>query len=335
MAAIQLNHWHNPSPAEMAESHHTFLAQLAGPTVIHLEGEDKTRTRVIVTLLHGNEPSGFKAIHRLLKQSVQPKVNVKFIIASVVAAKTSPIFTHRMLPGIRDLNRCFMAPYDDLQGQLAKSIKELILEYQPEALLDIHNTSGSGPAFSVAITECTQTLSLASYFTHRLIVTDLRLGSLMEVDFGCPVATIECGGAQDEEADINALNGISTFIQQPKLFEIQQEIELLKQPRRLLINSRSSISYGEKENLTTDITICQDVEQHNFGVTTPDQVLGYMADDGLKHFTLGQSIQDTTVEDFFVVKDGQLRCKHPLKLFMVTTRADIAKSDCLFYFVPA
>ncbi len=337
MAAIQLNHWHNPIPSEVADSHHTFLAQLAGPTVIHITGVDESRTRIIVTLLHGNEPSGLKAIHRLVKQGIKPQTNVKFIIASVTAATTLPLFTHRMLPGKRDLNRCFKAPFDDLQGQLAKSIKTLIIEYQPESVLDIHNTSGSGPAFAVATTECDQTLSLASYFTHRLIVTDIRLGSLMEVDFenSCPVVTIECGGAQDDEADVNALNGILKFIQQVNLFEIQQEIELLKQPRRLQIKSNSSISYGEAQNPATDITICQNVEQHNFGITTPEQILGYMSDNGLAHFDLGQPTPEKEVDDFFMVENGQLRCKQPLKLFMVTTRADIAKSDCLFYFVSA
>lgn len=333
VSAIQLNHWYQPEPEQVQESFQAFFASLSGATVIHVNGEDATRTRVIVTLLHGNEPSGLKAIHQLLKQEMTPKTNVKFIIASVVAAKTEPVFTHRMLPGKRDLNRCFIPPYDDLQGQLAKSIQELITEYQPEAVLDIHNTSGSGPAFSVAITECEKTLALASYFTHRIIVTDIRLGSLMEVDFGCPVVTIECGGVQDREADVTALDGMMKFLHQDSLFEIQQDMALLKHPRRLQIRPESSIGYGERLNPELDITICQDVERHNFGVTQPGDVLGYLSLDGLRHFCLDSSETGKSVEDYFAIQNGQLKCKQPLRLFMVTTRADIAKSDCLFYFV--
>ena len=335
MSAIRLNHWYNPAPEEVMETHYQFLSHLSGPTVIHIEGEDATRTRVIVTLLHGNEPSGLNAIHQLLKQGIKPKTNLKLIIASVVAAKTEPVFTHRMLPGRRDLNRCFKPPYEDLQGKLAGTLREMIAEYQPEAVLDVHNTSGSGPAFAVAITECERTLALASYFTHRIIVTDIRLGSLMEVDFGCPVVTIECGGSQDADSDVIALTGIQAFIGQDELFQVQQDVELLKHPRRLQIKPQSTISYGETLNPSTSITICQNVEKHNFGITLPEQVLGYLPEDGLNHFELDETSSEYSVSDFFEIRGGQLFCKQPLRLFMVTTRADIAKSDCLFYFVKA
>ena len=40
-----------------------FLRQLDGLTVFDIKGKDSSRTRVLTTLIHGNEPSGFIASH--------------------------------------------------------------------------------------------------------------------------------------------------------------------------------------------------------------------------------------------------------------------------------
>ena len=98
----------NPLATELGNHVEAFLAWMGGPTCFLLEGDDPTRTRALVTLLHGNEPSGVMALFRWLKSGQQPAVNVVCIVASVAAALEPPLFSHRMLPRARDLNRCFM-----------------------------------------------------------------------------------------------------------------------------------------------------------------------------------------------------------------------------------
>ena len=193
MSSIKLSHLYNPSQDDIGQNSFEFLSLFGGPTVIHIDGKDNSRCRVVVTLLHGNEPSGVKAIHTLIQQSILPATSLKMIIVSVIAARYDPVFSHRMLPGQRDLNRCFSDSVFDLQGQLAQAIVEKINEYQPEAVIDLHNTSGSGPAFSVSVKDLPEHIALASHFTRRLIHTDIRLGSIMEQNFGCPIVTIEAG----------------------------------------------------------------------------------------------------------------------------------------------
>ena len=107
MSSIKLTHLHNPSIDDLGRNCFNFLSHLGGPSVIHIDGKDNSRCRVVVTLLHGNEPSGLKAIHTLIQQDFLPITSLKIIIASVVAARTEPAFSNRMLPGQRDLNRCF------------------------------------------------------------------------------------------------------------------------------------------------------------------------------------------------------------------------------------
>jgi len=52
----------NPLATGIGNSLEDFLQRLDGPACIFLDGEDETRTRALVTLLHGNEPSGAKAV---------------------------------------------------------------------------------------------------------------------------------------------------------------------------------------------------------------------------------------------------------------------------------
>lgn len=333
MSGIKLTHLHNPSIDDLGQNGFEFLSRLGGPSVIHIDGKDNSRCRVMVTLLHGNEPSGLKATHTLIQQGILPSTSLKIIIASVVAARTEPLFSHRMLPGQRDLNRCFADSVFDLQGQLAKAIAEQIHEFSPEAVIDLHNTSGSGPAFCVSIKDQPEHVALASHFTRRVIQTDIRLGSIMEQDFACPIVTVEAGGAQDLDADRNALRGLKSFVTAHNVFERKRNMEILRQPRRLEINSEATICFGDSPDASRHITIFQDVEKLNFGVTQPSHVLGWVNGKGLDHFHLDD--KDQEVSTFFRLERGQLLTNCALKLFMVTTRAEIAKSDCLFYFIKA
>ena len=181
----------NPPAADMGSNVEAFLEDLGGPTCFFLEGEDSTRTRALVTLLHGNEPSGAIALFRWLQSCQRPAVNVVCIVASVAAALEPPLFSHRMLPRARDLNRCFRPPFDDAQGALAEEILEILHMHHPEAVVDMHNTSGSGPSFGVCTHMDRQHDALVSLFTQRLIVSDLGLGALMEIsEHSYPTVTV-------------------------------------------------------------------------------------------------------------------------------------------------
>ncbi|MEO0444340.1 MAG: succinylglutamate desuccinylase, partial [Pseudomonadota bacterium] len=141
---------HNPEATVVGDNVEQFLRWLAGPSCIVLGGQDNSRCRAVVTLLHGNEPSGSMALFKWLKEKHQAHTKTIFIIVSVETALTPPLFHYRTLPDQLDINRCFRPPFDSKQGQLAKAILEVLDHYSPEALIDIHNTSGSGPAFGVA-----------------------------------------------------------------------------------------------------------------------------------------------------------------------------------------
>jgi len=201
--AIQI--LHNPAPETIPTDFLDFLRQLGAPTLIRIDGADRSRCRAMATLLHGNEPSGARALHRWLLDPRQPRVDQICLVAAVRTALHEEPFKHRFMPGERDLNRCFRAPFDDAPGRIAGEFLHLLQRYQPECLVDIHNTSGMSPAFGVAAHENAVHEALVSRFCQRLVITDLNLGALMEISGApCPAVTVECGGARDPQSDLLA-----------------------------------------------------------------------------------------------------------------------------------
>jgi len=335
---FELNSFIDPDPQKIGEDVYHFLEYLNGPSKIFLTGEDTARTRGFVTLLHGNEPSGTMALFRWLKSGKKPAVNIICIIASVNAASTPPQFNFRVLEPGRDLNRCFKAPFNDTQGEIAEGILETLKMYQPEAVIDMHNTSGTGPAFAVVTHNDQQHDALTSLFTQRLIVTHLKLGALMEIsEYLCPTVTIECGGRLDEESHEIAWEGLSRYFLQSQVLATEPTdwgLEILHNPVRLELSEDCKLTYSEQNDVVFDLCLLPSIEHYNAGVTKKDTQLGWVNSDDLsKVFSSENSLSHCVVEELVYIDGDKLLTRRDLKLFMITTNPVIAKMDCLFYAV--
>ena len=326
----------NPLATQIGDNVEQFLQVLGGPACIFLDGENPAKTRGFVTLLHGNEPSGVIALFRWLKSARRPAVNIVCIVASVDAALEAPRFSHRMQNGVRDLNRCFRPPFDDSQGAIAEEILEILKMHHPEAVIDMHNTSGSGPSFGVCTHMDRQHDALVSIFTQRLIVSNLGLGALMDIsEHSYPTVTVEVGGRLDEEAHELAYEGLSRYFQASSVLaqdDTDWGLELLRDPIRLEINAGVSLSYAEASG-ASDITLLPDIEHYNFGSVSRSTPLGWAGDDVRKLFSALDAGGRCAVSSLVRVEEGKLYPAQGLKLFMITNSAVIAQSDCLFYAV--
>lgn len=332
-----LNHWHDPDADSLGESYIDFTRNLGGPTWITVPGEDPSRRRAIVTLLHGNEPSGLKAVHDLLKRGRRPATDLGICVASVNAALLDPPFSHRYLPDEQDLNRCFREPADTNQRQLAMAIRDTLLAFGPEAVIDTHNTSGHSDAFAVATRDDPATVQLAQRFTRRLVVLDLKLGTLIEnATDAMPVVTVEFGGFTDPKADALARETLSGFAHAKHLFDADtQPMMLLRHPHRLEVDETTELHYSASAMEHADLTIFNTVDQLNFTRVEQGQPLGWVEGEATRHLRVLSADGDDLVEDYFEAKDGFLVTSRPIILFMATTDAYIAKRDCLLYLTPA
>ncbi|MBB3190642.1 succinylglutamate desuccinylase/aspartoacylase domain-containing protein [Halomonas cerina] len=320
-----------------------WLASLDGPTWIELSGIDDQRCRVITTLLHGNEPSGLLALHRWLAERPRPQTRLAVLVANVEAALASPVLTRRIAPAGRDLNRCFRPPWADASGVLAQAIARDIVARCPECVIDVHNTSGDGPAFAVATHRDPHVEALASHFCDRLIVTDFRLGSLMELPFthpfppGCPVFTLECGGAMQPasvEVAIEAYRQLAEW-QDVTGLEADPALEVLVHPLRVELAPGASLDYARTPQPGMDVTLWSRIDACNQGVTMPNVCLGWLGRRGLTTLQARDARGEDRIRQLLCERGGGLYPRHPLRLFMATTHVEIARSDCLFYAVPA
>lgn len=342
----EINYLQDPKTHDLHADYVQFLFSMTGPTVIDITGKNTERCRVITTLLQGDEPSGLIALHRWLttrNESELPYTNLRFIICSVEAAATKPIFTHRFVDGSKDINRCFGITgqhhsfQDDQQGcyARAKLIEQAIREVKAEMVIDLHNASSPSPTFAVSATITTETLALAAFFCQSLILSDLHLGALMEQKFPCPFITIECGGSLDEQAHEIAFAGISQFTQCDNIGYIQQikNVEVIYRPLRLQLKNDVNLSYAKHDEGYSGVTLKNNIEYFNFGGAHQDEMIGWVDGNGINNLQLFDKKGVNVIDDYFYTRENQLVCKQNLRIFKATTNKKPALADCLFYVV--
>ena len=327
--------WEAPTQKDVGQTVEEFLQKLGGPTFLWLPGVDNTRTRAVSTLLHGNEPSGVRALHQWIREKQQPQVNLLCFIGAIDAALTKPFFSHRFAPKSKDLNRCFRPPFEGPEATLAQAMLRELHQAKPEALIDIHNTSGRSPAYGVTTQNGAEQERLAGVFCDHLIVTDLRLGTLMEAtEKDWPTVTIEAGGANDPQADELAFRGLTRYALVKNLSNLSSHISVAQHPLRVELQKGATLAFDHSPVPNTDLTLPPDVDRLNFGILPSQKLLGWVGTQGLEVLWVKNANGQNLSSEIFSVNHGELRLTRPSRLMMVTTNRDIAQSDCLFYILP-
>ena len=99
-----------PNEQQRKAGFEQWLRSLPGPSWLTMQGKDESRHRVVVTLLHGNEPSGVRAIWQLLNCPPTCAVTTHFCIANLDAALKDPAFSFRHLDDKPDLTVALVVP---------------------------------------------------------------------------------------------------------------------------------------------------------------------------------------------------------------------------------
>jgi hypothetical protein len=320
---------------DLSGSEQEALGRLGGATWWVVPGADRSRCRVVTTLLHGNEPSGFRAFRHWVAGGATPAVDVAICLCSVEAALGPPLFAHRALPGVRDANRCFAAPLDDDAGRRAGRLLELIERFRPEAVVDLHNNTGHSPAYGVGPRADTFHLGLTSLFADRFMHTDIQLGTLVEAtEHIAPSIVIECGRAGDPLADATALAGLERFLLMDRLEDASARaagVEVLQHPLRVVLAPWASLAFGDAPQGDVSVTIRRDVDRHNFSPMRAGETLGWISRDEPWPFEALGAAGDDRSRDLLALEGREVRTRREIVPVMMTTSPDIAKSDCLFY----
>jgi hypothetical protein len=320
-------------PATTAE----FLELLAEPTLISAKGHDTSRTRIVSTLLHGNEPSGLHAVRNWLAGDSIPAVNTLFLIGAVRTARRPPGFAHRFLPGRIDLNRCWFPPHTGRAGEFTGEVLRLFRQADPESLIDLHNNTGHNPPYGVSPRVGAEELNLVAYFADRVVHSPLRLGTLVEAtqaDF--PSVTIECGRSGDPIADAAALAGLERYLHDQRaehLGATPPSMQVLTNPQRVTVRAGVDLAFGESAVADAEFTVARDIDRHNFERLQPGVAIGWLAPGADWPIeAVGPDDRDVSRE-LFRLRDDILETRREITPIMMTTNRRNALDDCLFYVV--
>ncbi len=319
---------------DIPEDPDAFLDQLTRPTLFHVPGRDPSRRRVVAGSLHGNEPSGLRAIHRFLASGETPVVDAWLFVGAVESAREKPRFSHRMLPGRRDLNRCFRPPFGDPDGRIAEQVLLLLRSLRPELVVDLHNNTGRNPAYAVG-GGLDARLDLAALFCDRFVWSELRLGTFTEAFADlAPSITIECGRAGDPHADSTAYAGLVRLMRLHELVAAQvrhEHMMILERPVRVCLRPEHTLAFGRQPALDASVTLDLEIERHNFETVAGGTRLGWVGP-GVP-WPL-EAIDATGVDvsnEWLETEHGELVSRRSFVPFMLTTHIQIARADCLFY----
>ena len=311
-----------------------WLRELDRATLLRVPGRDRSRTRIVTTLLHGNEPSGVRAVHAWLRSGVAPATDAVFYIGSVEAALAAPPWSHRTLPHARDANRCFAPPFGGLEGERSLELIERLEAVRPEALIDLHNNSGRSPAYGVGTVADAAHLGLTGLFADRYMLSDLRLGTLIEATERFTTSiVVECGRAQDPVADAVALAGLERYLSVEDLSVRAErwQMEILHHPVRVRVHPEVRLAFGDAPVEGANLTVRSDMDRHNFDPVEPGIVLGWLGPPGTWPFDARGGDGVEVSAELFTSTDGLVRIRRAMVPVMMTVSAAIARSDCLFY----
>ncbi|HBP23584.1 MAG TPA: hypothetical protein DEA08_38125 [Planctomycetes bacterium] len=311
-----------------------FLTWLGRPALFHLPGQDRSRCRVLVGGLHGNEPSGFFAVHALLKDPPELATDAILVIGNVPAALWPPGFYHRFLPHEEDMNRVWAGGLHTAQRIAAAEILRYLARHRLEAVVDLHNNTGFNPIYTVLLRHTATRLALARHWTHRHVRYEgVSLSSFMEVaDKFCPGVVIECGQAGDPEADLRAYEGALRYLTAPRPWLNEraavEEAAIYRCVARVTVPGETTIEFSI-EDVGADITVRPGIDRHNFEVLRAGAQLAKRR--GKARLLATDNFGREVTNDFFEHGDGTISLKRDLIPVMMTNHGRAAKSDCLLY----
>lgn len=332
MAALALRLFDRP-PAEAGRELPEFLDWLGGPALVHLRGRDRSRARLLSGGLHGNEPSGFRALHALLRDPPPLATDAFLFLGNVPAARLAPRFTHRQVPGEEDMNRVWCGDASTPLRRVAHEVLARLAGAPLEAAIDLHNNSGRNPCYAVVPAGLDARRSgMARAWTHRqLLCEGIALGTLVE-GLSCPAVVIECGQCGCPHADDLARAGAERWLGAESPFEPAPAGDsaacLHRALGRVLVPPGVRLAFGPSD--AADLVVDPTLDRLNFTRVPAGTAIARCATPRGRMLATDLAGADATAA-FLLHEGGEVRLARACVPMMITTVASIASSDCLCY----
>ncbi len=304
---------------------------LGGPTLLHLPGK-KTAPLFISVLLHGNEPTGFLAVQRLLQhyQDKQLPRSVSIFFGNTQAAE----YGMRHLDNQPDYNRVW--PGSDLpdcdEKRLMQTVFDKMAARKPFASIDIHNNTGLNPHYACINKLDNPFLHLAGLF-GRLVVYFTRPRGVQSLSFAelCPAVTLECGRPDQQHGVDHAFDYLNSCLHVAELSsQPLSHYDITVYHTVAQVKIRENIRFGfDPDN--NELVLDKDLERLNFTEINPGVRFGRVNNlETLPLVAYDENGVDVT-ERFFKLDRNDLLIRCRTMPSMLTLDERVIRQDCLCY----
>jgi len=309
------------------EQLHTLVPE---PTLFHLPGK-RTDTLFVSVLLHGNEPTGFLAVQRVLRKyqgQMLPR-NLTLFFGNTQAARLG----QRRLDNQPDFNRVWPGTSlsDSPETGWARQICEIMRQRGVFASIDVHNNTGLNPHYACINKLDDNFLHLGAlfgrllvYFTHP---TGVQSGAFAEF---CPAVTLECGRPDQANGVEHAFQFIDSCLhlnEFPSHPIAKHDVDVYHTVAQVTIPDDVTFSFSDA---SANLLLDQELERMNFTDIPAGIVLGRVNTDRLPVLAKDNAGQAIT-ERFFRIAEGGLQITRPTMPSMLTLDERVIRQDCLCY----
>lgn len=307
---------------------HTLIPE---PTLFHLSGKKKEALFVSV-MLHGNEPTGFLAVQRLLQKYQQQELprSLSLFFGNTLAARTNV----RRLDDQPDFNRIWPGTQlpDSPETRWAEEIVAIMRRREVFASIDVHNNTGMNPHYACVNKLDNDFLQLGALF-GRLLVHFTHPKGVQSAAFAafCPAVTLECGRPDQQYGTEHALEFIDSCLH---LTEIpahpvaKHDLDIYHTVAQVTVADDVAFSFSDA---SADLCLDQDLERMNFTPIPTGTVLGKVNGDGKIPLIAKDEQGNSVTAQFFAVDDQQLIINRSIMPSMLTLNEKVIRQDCLCY----
>lgn len=307
------------------------------PALIRLPGEDASLPpRLVVTLLHGNEDSGFRALRALLAEGVTPRSATLCFIGNPRAATQEGWFAHRFLDDQEDFNRVWgLAAPTTRMRRCADAVLDELRGTDLEAAVDLHNNTGQNPFYTVVPRPGYETLTLAATCADTALLWGLRAHTLMEeLSPRCPAVAIECSLPARRTSTLFAASALERFLAARTFDDERRPRHLFEMRFRVTVRPEVPFAFGGTLTDDLDLILTPGLDGYNFGMLLAGTELGRIHPGAAVPLEVtGMAGEDATDRFLTARADGRVVVTEDVTPAMMVTTVVQTRRDCLFYIV--
>ncbi len=324
-------------PKALLEAGVTDLAEvLGGPTLLHLQGEDRPGL-FVSTLLHGNETTGWEALRELLNRyqgRLLPRP-LSVFIGNVHAAREQL----RRLDNQPDYNRIWG------QGEgpcwtMTKTVLNEIRGLGPAMCLDIHNTSGRNPVYACVHRLDDSSLQLARSFSPTSVFVVQPPGLLgVACAAIAPSLTLECGKPGNRQVIRQVCEFLDACLRAENPagpLQPEAQMQLLQPVATVRVPDEISFCFDDQQNCEqVDLCFRAGLDGHNFSTVPDGTAIATIRPGSKARLQVLDAGGCDIAEQYFRTENNNLVTASDVIPSLLTLNSHIIRQDCLCYLMEA